>query len=161
MRLEDDDIVQYPVHKRYLPVVVQAVAKAMAEETNVPAVTAPLATEITKQQGMPQHPDWTRVDNMRKLRHGLTAQGLRPGLKVRIGIAFMDAVAEATLENPPRMVMFDEVYKRAGFTDDASARSSFGAFTKVIKREFGLSSNEGIGPPSQQTGVNMAKPITA
>lgn len=152
MKLEDDEIVPYPVHKRFLPVVIQAHAKAIAEEANAPAAIEPLATETTKQQAIPQPIDWTKVENMRKLRRGLEAQQLRPGLKVQIGIAFMDAVAEATLENPPRRVLFEEVYKRSGFTDEAGARSSFGAYTKVIRRVFNVSFDDAIWPTQPNWG---------
>lgn len=140
MNFEDDEIVHYPVHKRFLPVVVQAHAAAMEAEITVPVV------EMANQQEKLLPIDWTQVETMKTLRRGLTSQVLRPGLKVQIGIALMDAVAEATLSDPPRRVLFDEVYKRAGFTDDAPARSSLGAFTKVIRREFKVSFEDAKWP---------------
>jgi hypothetical protein len=152
MRILDDEIVQYPVHKRFLPAVVQAHAAAMAEEATIPAIATPLATDTTEQRGKPPPIDWTQPDNMKKLRQGLAKQKLRPGLKVQMGVALMDVTAEATLANPPRRVTFDEVYKRAGFTDDASARSSLGAFTKVIRREFNVSFEDAIWPTQPNWG---------
>jgi hypothetical protein len=140
---KDDEIVNFPVAKRFLSVVTLAAAKAMeAEATEEPATTDRIRKDTTAAVTDAPIIDWTQVSNMKVLRKGLAKQHLRSGLKMRISIALLDAVAEATLADPPRTVLFKEVYTKAGFTDAAQAKSSLGAFTKVIKRDFHVTTEQ-------------------
>lgn len=125
----DDEIISFPVHKRFLPVVIQALAKAMQQETSVPSSDGSEVTTETEQEDTKQKIDWTQVSNAKKL---------RKALHIPIAYALLDLAAE----REGQLVPFADVVMKAGLASSQQARSSVGALTKVIKREFGLQTGD-------------------
>ena len=123
--IHDVEIVSFPVPKRFLPEVVQALAKAM--EAAISQV-APIV-------------DWTKVDNMRKLRKSLSGP---------ISIKLLDMTAA----KPGEMISFEDVYKGTSLSTSQQARSSLGALTKVIKREFKVSYEDAKWPVGHHWGYH-------
>ena len=130
----DDEIISFPVPKRFLPLVIQALAKAMEPAVTVPAETAGAEHE-------PQSIDWTQISNMKIL---------RKGLKLPIGLNLLDMTAA----HPGEWISFKEIYTAAGFTETRRAGSSLGSLTKVIKRDFGLPYEKALWPVEHQWAVN-------
>ncbi len=142
----DDEIVNFPVPKRLLPVVIQALAKAM-EPVAPTRAEAAVTTGYGTGQGMQPNGvasagiDWTDIKNM---------EILRKGLKSPIGFKLLDMTAARYGE----MVSFKEIYTAAGFTETRPAGSSVGSMTKVIKRDFGVSAKEAFWPVEHHWAVN-------
>jgi hypothetical protein len=134
----DDEIISFPVPKRFLPLVIQALAKAMEPEVTVPAETA--GTQAGTEHET-QSIDWTQISNMKIL---------RKGLKLPIGLKLLDMTAA----RPGEWISFKEIYTAAGFTETRRAGSSLGSLTKVIKRDFGVPYEEAIWPVEHQWAVN-------
>ena len=119
-----EEIVSFPVPKRFLSVVIQALARALDNESTTVALDDLTTTKTEVQQEVTnQEIDWTQVSNAKKL---------RKGLNITIAYALLDLAAE----REGHFVPFSEVVAKAGFTSSRSARASLGALTKVIKREF-------------------------
>ncbi len=119
---------------------VTRVMQFVAQETLKAQVTsaAPVADVVKSVAGgaVPTTAiDWTSVDNMKKLRAGLST--------LPIGVIMMDMAAAAALDNPPdHKVTFEAVYKAAGFVVAQPARSTLGTFTRILKRDFCLNSEQ-------------------
>jgi len=117
-----DEIINFPVPKRYLPVVVQALAKAMETSGATAAPPEAISTPLVQGAIAPKI-DWTLVANARKLRQALH-------------IPIANALLDLTAERAGELVPFSDVVAKAGLASSQQARSSLGALTKVIKREF-------------------------
>jgi hypothetical protein len=126
-----EEIINFPVPKRFLPLVIQCLAKAMEEPSTATSAEPP-------KPGI----DWTNPENMRKLRKGLES--------LTIGLVLMDL----TSRRPDQEVAFDAIWKAAGFATGQQARSSLGAFTKVIKRDFKVSRDDARWPVSIRYGMD-------
>lgn len=146
----NEEIVSFPVPKRFLSVVVQALAQAMAaEEAAHGPVSAGVASNVIGPQtdnttcstvtdgkhdgANSPRIDWTKEENARRLRRRL---------RLKIALKLLDMTAERAGE----LVSFAEVSEAAGFETTQQAGSSLGAFTKVIKREFGVSRDDAVWP---------------
>jgi len=121
-----DEIVSFPVPKRYLCVVIQALAKAMENNTtavslvSAPVPTLPWPVEPTEGQCTLL---WNAT-NMTNLRGRLRAQA---------AITLLDL----TSERPGERVYFSEVVANSG-RDRSHASADLGVMTKVIKKMFQL-----------------------
>ena len=141
----EDEIVNVPVPKRLLPVVIQAMANAMKPESATTIENTVLEGE-PKQVAipLPAHPkpiDWTLVSNMKTLRKGLNSL---------IAIKLLDMTAAS----PGKLISFREIYTAAGFTETRRAGSSIGSMTKVIKRDFGVPVKEAFWPVEHHWSVD-------
>ena len=125
-RDDGDEIVSFPVPKRYLSVVIQALAKAMENNTTavspVPATVPPLPWPVEPTEG--QRTLLWNTTNLTNLRTRLRAQGAI-------------ALLELTSERPDERVYFSEVVANSG-RDRSHASADLGVMTKVIKKMFQL-----------------------
>ncbi len=137
--LLDDEIISFPLPKRFLPLVIQALAKAMESAATVPVEMA--GTQTAGAEHEPQSIDWTQINNMRIL---------RKGLKLPIGLKLLDMTAA----RPGEWISFKEIYTAAGFTESRPAGSSLGSLTKVIKRDFGVPIKSTFWPVEHHWAVN-------
>jgi hypothetical protein len=117
---DGDEIVHFALKKKYWDVVQLAVVNAMVSHTQPASVIA----NATTASGI----DWSDAASMLKLRKALD--------KLPIAFMLMELVAAANEKNSGASVTFEEIYRAAGFADGQRARSSLGAFTKIIKRDF-------------------------
>lgn len=128
-----DEIINFPVPKRYLPAVVRALAKAMENVDGVPLVQADegVSPEEGPQQGKALI-DWTNVESCKRFRRELHYPG---------ALAMLDLTAA----NPTSFVSFQDVVRASGRTD-IQVRAELGAMTKVIKRLYKVSREDVVWP---------------
>ena len=145
----EDEIVNFPVPKRLLPVVIKALAQAMEPAVTAPADSARAEVGPPQEAGLegaappaaPSALDWTQLSTMKTLRKGLT---------LPIALKLLDLTAA----RPGEWIPFKEIYTAAGFTETRRAGSSLGAFTKIIKREFGVPVKSTFWPVDHHWAVN-------
>lgn len=133
MNESGDEMISFPVPKRFFPVVVQALAKAMEADVVVPAIQ--ISEELTQVQDQPSEPiliDWTNVENCKNLRREIRYAG---------ALALLDLAAA----HPDQLVSFSDVVHKSG-RSEKEARADLGALTKAIKRQFGVSRDDARWP---------------
>jgi len=104
-----DEIVNFPVPKRYLPVVIHALADAMRASPNIPL-------------GQNSHGEWTK-DEITRLKHEIRNQTV---------LLLLDLTSERAGE----WVDLSEICKKAGRTQ-RQAQGDLAGFTQLVKRRFG------------------------
>lgn len=139
MSQNDDEIVNVPVPRRHLTLIIQTLAKAMTtemklsdelEEKRVPASAASRSgTRHLQDRG--GKIVWT-ADNLRKL---------RTGLRTPAPIAMLDMAAS----HPGEATYFLEVSSRLG-QEEKQTRAQIATLTKAIKREFLLDYDDAEWP---------------
>ena len=110
---EGDEIVSFPVAKKYLPLIIQTLAQAMT-------------AEATLQDPPPQQRklvEWN-ASNLERLRRGL---------RTPAPLALLDLTAGT----PGERIYFEEVRDHLNQTD-GQTRAQIGTLTKTIKRELGV-----------------------
>ena len=128
-----DEIINFPVPKRYLPAVVQALAKAMEDDGARPAAhhdggsTPPQA-----QNNGAATIDWTSVESFRNLRQRLRY----PGVVTLLNL---------TAARPNEFISYQDVVRASKRADD-QVRAELGALTKAIRRQYNVSRDEAKWP---------------
>ncbi len=142
-----DDLINFPIPRRYFNVVIQALAQAIEAEagpvatgsaTNSASSADPAVRSATSEAGHADAApiDWTKVVTCRQLRRELRA----PGALVMLDLA---------AGRPNQFVAFQEVVAASG-RDSKQARADLGALTKAIKRSFGVSREDAQWPVEVQ-----------
>jgi len=127
----EGDVVYFPVPKRYLQVVIDALAKAMAGSETPPAPPeTPWPAE--EADGPRFEIDWSDVRNMRRLLNELRGEGVNKAL-------------ELAATRPGEIISTQEIVKASGQERRAIA-GQLGAMTKLIKRQFNLNHKNFNGP---------------
>lgn len=128
-----DEVINFPVPKRYLPVVIRALAKAMESDDARPAVERDQGLSVPEEQlnGKAVF-DWTNVENCKKLRQELHYPGALTMLNL-------------TAASPDEPVSFQDVVIASG-RSDIQVRAELGALTKILKRLYKVSREEVVWP---------------
>lgn len=111
----DDEIVNFPVPKRYLSVVIRALADAMREKD----ISLPSSSTHPGQTGQGE---WTK-DEIIRLKHEIRNQTVLLLLNL-------------TCERAGEWVDLSEICKKAGRTQ-RQAQGDLAGFTQLVKRRFG------------------------
>ena len=117
-----DEIVNFPVPRRYLPVVIRALADAMDDGVPAPPVPTPHSAS---------YGGWTR-EEIRQL-------------KREVQNPTVLALLNLTAERAGEWVSLSEVQEKAGRTR-FEARGDLAGFTQLVKRHFSATKPEGTWP---------------
>jgi hypothetical protein len=127
------EVISFPVPKRYLPVVIRALAEAMDREDLQQGIHR---TEGDSHQQSPQSKsaqiDWSDVENCRRLRTEMRYPGAL-------------AMLNLTAARPGVHVSFQEIVT-ASKLDREQVRAELGALTKTVRRLFGVSREDARWP---------------
>jgi hypothetical protein len=116
-----EEIINFPVPKRYLSVVIKALAKAMGEVDVYPAVQREEGSTVTQAQlSGAATIDWTSVESCKNLRERIRYPGVL-------------AMLNLTAARPSEFISFQEVVRESE-RNEIQVRAELGALTKVIRR---------------------------
>lgn len=128
-----DEIISFPVPKRYLPAVVQALAKAMEVDAPQPTIqTHGASTEESDRPNEAALIDWTDVHSCKELRREIHHPGIL-------------ALLDLTAEHPNELVPYKDVVAASGRAED-EVRAGLSALTKAIKRLYKVSKDQAKWP---------------
>ena len=142
----NNDFVYVATPTRFYMKTLRAISDALEEEALALSSSAPMQSALAavtapEKTGI----DWSDPAVLTKLRKGLT---------VPIGVKLFDMAAAAAIAKPGESVSFTDVYQAAGFPDGQRGRSSLGAVTKVLKRDFGITFDEAKGLIERRYGLS-------
>ncbi len=128
-----EEIINFPVPRQYYSVVVQALAKAMEDDTASTAIIQNDDTSGDGGQDTAHVPiDWSTVENCKKLRRQMRYAG---------ALIMLDLAAS----KHDQLISFADVVQASG-RGEKQVRAELGALTKAIKRVFGVSREEANWP---------------
>ncbi len=128
----NEEMINFPVPRRYFSVVVQALAKAMEAEAAGAGGTGDNTIDNGGQDNEHVPIDWSKVENCKKLRGEMRYAG---------ALTMLDLAAS----RPNELVSFADVVQASG-RGEKQVRADLGALTKAIKRGFDVSREEANWP---------------